>query len=100
LQNINQNRILGEIEYKVQQIIKLVFENYKLLDESSPSGIMDDFKPATGMIPPALIPAVKLYGLLHDVLNPEAQLTLCRYFQVLENNFFMIMLPFNVFSFF
>ncbi|XP_075655804.1 uncharacterized protein LOC142625932 [Castanea sativa] len=77
-----ENRILGEIEDKVQQIIKLVFENYKLLDESSPSGMMDDFKPATRMIPPALIPAVKLYGLLHDVLNPEAQLKLCRYFQV------------------
>ncbi len=100
LQNINQNRILREIEDKVQQIITLVFKNYKLLDESSPSGMMDDFKPATGMVAPALVSAVKLYGLLHDILKPEAQLKLCKYFQVLQINFFMIILPFHVFPFF
>ncbi|GMY11430.1 hypothetical protein FCV25MIE_06669 [Fagus crenata] len=76
-----ENRILREIEDKVQQIITLVFKNYKLLDESSPSGMMDDFKPATGMVAPALVSAVKLYGLLHDILKPEAQLKLCKYFQ-------------------
>jgi hypothetical protein len=100
LQNINQNRILGEIEDKVQQIITLVFENYKSLDESLPSGMMDVLKPATGMVAPVLVSALKLYSLLHDILSPEAQLKLCRYFQVLETNLFFLMLPFNIFPFF
>lgn len=77
-----QNRILGEIEDQIEQIFALVFENYKSLDESSPSGIMDVFKPATGVVPPALEPAVKLFSLLHDILSPETQNTLYSYFQV------------------
>jgi hypothetical protein len=62
----------------------VVFENYKSLDESSPSGIADIFTPATGVAAPVLIPALKLYKLLNDILSSEAQLKLCRYFQVLE----------------
>lgn len=77
-----QNRILGEIEEQIEQILALVFENYKSLDESSPSGMMENFRPATGSPAPALVPAIKLYSLLHDVLSPEAQLKLCSYFQV------------------
>ncbi|XP_010266256.1 PREDICTED: uncharacterized protein LOC104603800 [Nelumbo nucifera] len=76
-----ENRILGEVEEQLEQILALVFENYKSLDESSPSGMMDVFRPATGSASPALAPAVKLYTLLHDVLSPEAQLKLCSYFQ-------------------
>ncbi|KAJ4964028.1 hypothetical protein NE237_023967 [Protea cynaroides] len=76
-----ENRILGEIEDQIEQILALVFENYKSLDESSPSGMMEVFKPATGSAAPALEPAVKLYHLLHDILSPEAQLKLCGYFQ-------------------
>ncbi|OIT28396.1 PREDICTED: uncharacterized protein LOC109212700 [Nicotiana attenuata] len=76
-----ENRILGEVEDQIEQIFALVFENYKSLDESTPSGIMDVFKPATGVVPPALEPAVKLYSLLHDILSPEAQNTLYSYFQ-------------------
>jgi hypothetical protein len=85
LQNINQNRMLGVIKDKVQKIITLVFENYKSLDESLPSGMMDVLKPATGMVAPVLVSALKLYSLLHDILTPEAQLKLCRYFQVFRN---------------
>ncbi|KAL5705885.1 hypothetical protein ACHQM5_024118 [Ranunculus cassubicifolius] len=76
-----ENRILGEVEDQIEQIISLVFENYKSLDELLPSGVMDTFRPATGSPAPSLAPAVKLYTLLHDVLTPEAQLKLCSYFQ-------------------
>lgn len=40
------------------------------------------FGPATGVAAPALAPALKLYKMLHDILSPEVQLKLCRYFQV------------------
>lgn len=76
-----ENRILGETKDQIEQILALVFENYKALDESAFSGIIDVFKPATGVTPPALEPAVKLYTLLHDILSPEAQNNLCHYFQ-------------------
>ncbi|XP_030934042.1 uncharacterized protein LOC115959685 isoform X1 [Quercus lobata] len=77
-----ENRILGETKDQIEQIFSLAFENYKSLDESLPSGIMEVFKPATGLAAPALEPAVKLYTLLHDILSPEAQTALCHYFQV------------------
>ncbi|KAI3728712.1 hypothetical protein L6452_17353 [Arctium lappa] len=36
-----ENRILGEIvEEKIAQIFAVVFENYKFLDQASPSGII------------------------------------------------------------
>lgn len=76
-----ENRILGEIKDQTEQILALVFENYKSLDESSASGIIDAFRPATGLAAPVLEPAVKLYTLLHDILSPEVQNHLCHYFQ-------------------
>ncbi|KAH9712778.1 hypothetical protein KPL71_020147 [Citrus sinensis] len=75
------NRILGEIDDQVQQILALLFENYKSLDELSPSGLIDVFGPPTGLSAPALASAVKLYTLLHDILASESQLKLTRYFQ-------------------
>ncbi|CAN1340875.1 hypothetical protein LINPERPRIM_LOCUS39003 [Linum perenne] len=77
-----ENRILGEIKDQIEQILSLAFENYKSLDETLFSGIMDVFKPATAIAAPALEPAVKLYTLLNDVLLPEAQTKLTHYFQV------------------
>ncbi|KAG0476501.1 hypothetical protein HPP92_013342 [Vanilla planifolia] len=77
-----ENRILGDIEEQIGIILALVFENYKSLDESSPSGICEVFRPSTGTPPAALVPAVNLYKLLHDILSPEVQLKLCSYFQV------------------
>ncbi|GAB4861340.1 hypothetical protein Ancab_036501 [Ancistrocladus abbreviatus] len=77
-----ENRILGEVQDQIEQILALVFENYKSLDESHSSGILDVFRPASGLAAVALEPAVKLYTLLHDILTPEAQNKLCRYFQV------------------
>ncbi|XP_024977361.1 uncharacterized protein LOC112514945 [Cynara cardunculus var. scolymus] len=76
-----ENRILGEVDEQIEQILALVFENYKSLDEQSTSGIMDVFRPATGTAAPVLEPAVKLYKLLHDILSPEAQNKLYSYFQ-------------------
>ncbi|CAA0396376.1 unnamed protein product [Arabidopsis thaliana] len=76
-----ENRILNEIKDQIEQILKLVFENYKSLDESSFSGMIDVVNSASGVPAPALIPAVKLYTLLHDVLSPEDQTHLCHYFQ-------------------
>ena len=81
-----QNRILGEIEEQIEETFAVVFENYKSLDESSPSGMMDIFRPATGVAAPVLEPAVKLYKLLHDILSPEAQNKLYCYFQVHESS--------------
>ncbi|XP_062221931.1 uncharacterized protein LOC133921176 [Phragmites australis] len=76
-----ENRILGEVEEQIEQTLALVFENYKSLDESTSSGLVEDFTPPTGLAAAALEPAIKLYSLLHDVLSPEAQLRLCGYFQ-------------------
>lgn len=76
-----ENRILGEIVDQAEQTLSLVFENYKSLDESSLSGMMEIFRPATGLAPPALEPAIKLYTLIHDIFSPEVQLQLCKYFQ-------------------
>uniref|UniRef100_A0A1J3H0H0 Uncharacterized protein n=1 Tax=Noccaea caerulescens TaxID=107243 RepID=A0A1J3H0H0_NOCCA len=76
-----ENRLLGEIDEQIQQILASAFENYKSLDELSFSGMKDVFESATGTPAPAVESAVKLYGLLNDVLTPEAQLKLCRYFQ-------------------
>ncbi|KAK6150355.1 hypothetical protein DH2020_015287 [Rehmannia glutinosa] len=64
-------RLLGEVSDQIEQILTLLFENYKSLDESSPSGIVDVFGPATGVAAPALAPALKLYKLLYDILSPE-----------------------------
>ncbi|KAF3505578.1 hypothetical protein F2Q69_00004678 [Brassica cretica] len=76
-----ENRLLGEIDEQIQQILASAFENYKSLDELSFSGMKDVFESATGTPAPAIESSVKLYALLNDVLTPEAQLKLCRYFQ-------------------
>ncbi|KAF3563116.1 hypothetical protein DY000_02019333 [Brassica cretica] len=76
-----ENRILAEIHEKVQHILALIFENYKSLDESCFYGIKHVFEPPTGTPAPAIASAIKLYGLLNNLLSQEAQLSLCRYFQ-------------------
>lgn len=80
--SFQKNRILNEIKNQTEQILKLVFENYKSLDESSFSGMNDVVSSATGVPAPALAPAVKVYMLLHDILSPKDQSNLCNYFQV------------------
>lgn len=85
--------MLAKIEDQVKKTLALVFENYKSLEESSLSGMVDCFRPASGTAAPALVPAVQLYTLLYDSLNPEAQFKLCKFFQVSEANFSMHDLP-------
>ena len=75
-----ENRILGEIKDQIEQVLALVFENYKSLDESFASEIINAFRPTTSFVAPALGSAVKLYTLLHDILSPEVQNHLCHYF--------------------
>lgn len=77
-----QKRILIEVEEQVQQLLAVVFENYKALDESSTSGLAETFAQATGSVAPALVPAVQLFTLMHDILSVEAQSTLRNYFKV------------------
>ncbi|CAN8299058.1 unnamed protein product [Cochlearia groenlandica] len=76
-----ENRLLGEISEQVQHILASTFENYKCLDESSFVGIKTVFEPPIGIPAPAIAPAIKLYGLLNDMLGQEPQLRLCRHFQ-------------------
>ncbi|KAK9064657.1 hypothetical protein SSX86_016039 [Deinandra increscens subsp. villosa] len=77
-----ENRMLVKLSDKIEETIALVFENYKSLDENSPSGLTDKPTPVSGFIAPALKPALKIYNLLHDIQSPEAQLQLCKYFQI------------------
>ncbi|GKD90207.1 hypothetical protein Tco_1365714 [Tanacetum coccineum] len=49
---------------QIKETIALVFQNYKSLDESSPSG---DTSKKSGSMSPAIDPALKLYSLLHDI---------------------------------
>lgn len=74
--------MLGLLSDQIEETIALVFENYKTLDENAPSGLTDT-PTKSGSISPALKPALKLYSLLHDIQSPEAQMQLCKYFQVL-----------------
>jgi hypothetical protein len=74
--------MLNEAEEQVDQLLVTVFENYKSLDENSSSGITEALIPVSGKAAPALVPAVKIFTLLHDILFVESQRKLCSYFQV------------------
>ncbi|RXI07866.1 hypothetical protein DVH24_014432 [Malus domestica] len=76
--------ILAKIEDQVRKLVALVFENYKSLEESSLLGMVDGFTQASGLAAPALAPAVQIYTLLNDILSPEAQLKLSKFFQRLR----------------
>ncbi|GJR48507.1 hypothetical protein Tco_1316610 [Tanacetum coccineum] len=61
-----KNRMLVSLSDQIKETIALAFENYKSLDESSPSG---DTTIKSGSISPAIDPALKLYSLLHDMIK-------------------------------
>lgn len=71
-----------EVEEQIEQLLALVFENYKALDEASPTGLAATFTPAMGSVAPALVPAVQIFTLMHDILSVEAQSTLRNHFKV------------------
>ncbi|XP_024531111.1 uncharacterized protein LOC9632175 [Selaginella moellendorffii] len=79
--NRQEKRIFADVEEQLSQLLAFVFENYKSLDESSPSGFLDFFQPPSGVAAPSLSPAVQVFTLLNDILSTEAQATLRNYFQ-------------------
>lgn len=80
-----QKTILLDCETQIESLLANVFENYKSLDEESPTGIKDLFGPIQESAAPALAPAVQVYTLLHDILTLEAQTMLRNYLQVCLN---------------
>ncbi|KAL0443731.1 UNVERIFIED_CONTAM: hypothetical protein Slati_2095800 [Sesamum latifolium] len=73
--------ILMDCETQVERLLAEVFQNYKSLDEKSPTGLADMSAPISETAAPALAPAVQLYTLLHDILAQDAQTTLRNYLQ-------------------
>lgn len=75
--------MLLDCETQIESLLETVFENYKSLDENSPTGLADLFGgPTQESVAPALAPAVQVYCLLHDILSQEGQTTLRNYLQV------------------
>ncbi|KAK9156471.1 hypothetical protein Sjap_003951 [Stephania japonica] len=76
-----EKSLLLDCETQVERLLARVFENYKSLDEGSPSGLTDLFGPMKEFAAPALAPAVQVFILLHDILSQEAQTLLRNYLQ-------------------
>ncbi|XP_010252941.1 PREDICTED: uncharacterized protein LOC104594363 isoform X2 [Nelumbo nucifera] len=76
-----ERSILLDCEAQVENLLANVFENYKSLDELSLTGLVDVLGPIVDSAAPALVPAVKVYTLLHDILAQEAQAILRNYLQ-------------------
>ncbi|CAK9151820.1 unnamed protein product [Ilex paraguariensis] len=73
--------ILLDCETQIESLLACVFENYKSLDENSPTGLLDLLIPISDVAAPALAPAVQVYTLLHDILAQDAQTMLRNYLQ-------------------
>ncbi|XP_061344092.1 uncharacterized protein LOC133290055 [Gastrolobium bilobum] len=76
-----ERSILSDCETQIESLLATVFENYKSLDENSPTGLTDHFGPAFDSAAPALDPAVQVYCSLHDILSLDAQTILRNYLQ-------------------
>uniref|UniRef100_A0A0E0G3B5 MHD1 domain-containing protein n=1 Tax=Oryza nivara TaxID=4536 RepID=A0A0E0G3B5_ORYNI len=76
-----ERSILLDCEDRIKSLLALVFENYKSLDENSPTGLSDLFGPISDCAAPALAPAVQIFSVLHDILSNEAQNILRNYLQ-------------------
>ncbi|PRQ52410.1 hypothetical protein RchiOBHm_Chr2g0155201 [Rosa chinensis] len=77
-----EKSLLLDCETQIESLLASVFENYKSLDEGSPSGLADMFGPTPESAAPALAPAVQVYTLLHDILTLDAQTMLRNYLQM------------------
>lgn len=77
-----QKSLLLDCETQIESLLANVFENYKALDENSPTGLADLFGPVQDSAAPALAPAVEVYTFLHDILSQDAQTMLRNYLQV------------------
>lgn len=80
-----QKSILLDCETQVERLLATAFQNYKSLDDNSPTGLADASAPASETASPALAPAVQLYTLLHDILAQDAQTTMRNYLKVTLN---------------
>ncbi|KAJ4847075.1 hypothetical protein Tsubulata_040364 [Turnera subulata] len=76
-----ERTLLLDCETQIESLLANVFENYKSLDENSPTGLMGIFGPTHEFVAPALASAVKVYTLLHDILSQDAQIILRNYLQ-------------------
>ncbi|XP_024318268.1 uncharacterized protein LOC100844890 isoform X2 [Brachypodium distachyon] len=76
-----ERSILLDCEDRINSLLGVVFENYKSLDEHSPTGLSDLFGPIADCAAPALAPAVQIFSVLHDILSNEAQNLLRNYLQ-------------------
>ncbi|KAG0532195.1 hypothetical protein BDA96_04G087700 [Sorghum bicolor] len=76
-----ERSILIDCEDRIKSLLAALFENYKSLDEHSPTGLSDLFGPITDSAAPALAPAVQIFSVLHDILSKEAQDILRNYLQ-------------------
>ena len=71
-----------DCETQVESLLETLFENYKSLDENSPTGLADIFDSIPEVSAPALAPAVQVFTLLHDILAQDTQTMLRNYLQV------------------
>ncbi|KAH1062962.1 hypothetical protein AAZX31_02G291000 [Glycine max] len=76
-----ERSILSDCETQIESLLATVFENYKSLDENSPTGLTDHFGSGFDSAAPALDPAVQVYTSLHDILSLDAQTILRNYLQ-------------------
>ncbi|KAG5545886.1 hypothetical protein RHGRI_018143 [Rhododendron griersonianum] len=76
-----EKSILLDCETQIESLLETVFENYKSLDENSPTGLADTFGSTPEVAAPALAPAVQVFILLHDILSQDAQSMLRNYLQ-------------------
>lgn len=74
-----------DCETQVESLLAIIFENYKSLDENSPTGLSDLLVPLPETAAPALAPAVQVYTIIHDILAPDAQMVLRNYIKVIDN---------------
>lgn len=77
-----QRSILLDCEEQIKKLLATTFENYKSLDELSPTGLTNLFGPIPESAAPALSPAVQIFNLLYDILSLEHQKILRNYLQV------------------
>ncbi|KAJ6880616.1 hypothetical protein NC652_033831 [Populus alba x Populus x berolinensis] len=78
---VQEKSIFLDCETRIESLLAQVFENYKSLDENSPTGLVDLFNLMQESAAPALGEAVKVYTLLHDILSQDAQTMLRNYLQ-------------------
>lgn len=66
-------QMFRSVTASVEQLLARCFENYKLLSELSATGIVHDGAPGAEIPAPALEPAIALFYLLRDPLDPASQ---------------------------